>query len=71
MQPTATLEMTGKSHERTRSTYDGRYTSDFTDVDVLAMDAELSQRLDWQRRRVELAPGRYDTVLPPARSPTC
>jgi len=35
-------------------------------VDVLALDAGLAQRLDWQRNRVELPPGRYETVLPPA-----
>jgi predicted Zn-dependent protease len=64
VQPKGTLEMTGKSHERTRSTYDCRYTTDFTDVDVLDMDAGLSQRLEWQGRRVDLEPGRYDTVLP-------
>ncbi len=64
VQPKGTLEMTGKSHQRTRSTYDCRYTTDFTDVDVLAMDAGLVQRLEWQGRRVDLEPGRYDTVLP-------
>jgi predicted Zn-dependent protease len=64
VQPKGTLEMTGKSHQRSRSTYDCQYTRDFSDVDVLAMDAGLTQRLDWQGRRVELEPGRYDTVLP-------
>ncbi len=64
VQPKGTLEMTGKSHQRTRSTYDGQYTRDFTDVDVLTMDAGLTQRLDWQANRIELEPGRYDTVLP-------
>lgn len=64
VQPKGTLEMTGKSHQRSRSTYDCRYTTDFTDVDVLAMDAGLVQRLEWQGRRIDLEPGRYDTVLP-------
>ena len=64
VQPKGTLEMTGKSHQRSRSTYDCQYTRDFSDVDVLAMDAGLTQRLEWQGRRVDLAPGRYDTVLP-------
>jgi predicted Zn-dependent protease len=30
------------------------------------MDAELERRLGWSQRRLELPPGRYDTVLPPA-----
>jgi predicted Zn-dependent protease len=36
-----------------------------TDVTVAAMDAELTRRLGWAERRVELPAGRYDTVLPP------
>ena len=26
----------------------------------------MNRRLDWSRRTIEVAPGRYDTVLPPA-----
>lgn len=64
VQPKGTLEMTGKSHHRSRSTYDCRYTRDFTDVDVLAVDAGITTRLGWQQNRIDLEPGRYDTVLP-------
>jgi predicted Zn-dependent protease len=66
VQPTGRVEVTGKSHARSRSTYVGRPTRDFTDVDVYALEAELVRRLGWQERRIELDPGRYDTILPPS-----
>ncbi|WP_097916094.1 metallopeptidase TldD-related protein [Streptomyces sp. b84] len=65
-QPNGTLELNAKSPDRTRSTWAGRATRDFKDVDPAAMDAELAQRLRWAERRVELPAGRYETLLPPA-----
>ncbi len=64
-QPGGRAEVTGKSEARSRSTYVGESTRDFTDVDVPAMYAEVGRRLSWMERSVELAPGRYDTILPP------
>ncbi|MCM2577495.1 metallopeptidase TldD-related protein [Streptomyces meridianus] len=68
-QPTGTLELNAKApgaDGRTpRSAWTGRSTRDFGDVDPAAMDAELAQRLEWARRRVELPAGRYETLLPP------
>jgi predicted Zn-dependent protease len=64
VQPHGTIELNGKSHGRSRSTWSGRTSRDFTDVDALALDDEIRTRLAWQERRVELPPGRYDTVLP-------
>ncbi|MFT2014516.1 metallopeptidase TldD-related protein [Streptomyces sp. 796.1] len=69
-QPTGTLELNGKAPgadaaAAPRSAWVGRATRDFTDVDPLALDAELAQRLGWAKRRTELAAGRYETVLPP------
>jgi len=64
-QPNGTLEVNAKSPDRTRSAWAGRSTRDFKDVDPGALDAELAQRLDWARRRVELPAGRYETLLPP------
>jgi predicted Zn-dependent protease len=63
-QPHGTIELNGKSHDRSRSTWVGRTSRDFADVDALALDEEVRARLGWQARRVELPPGRYDTVLP-------
>lgn len=64
-QPAGTVELTGKSHQRSRSTYACQATRDFADVDVLAMADQVRTRLGWQARRVDAAPGRYDVVLPP------
>src|SRR5581483_4154000 len=39
---------------------------DFDELDVAGLDAELSGRLAWGERRLELPAGRYPTILPPA-----
>jgi predicted Zn-dependent protease len=64
-QPAGRVEVTGKSHARTRSTYVGMATRDFADVDVDAVYGEVGRRLGWMDRTIEIAPGRYDTILPP------
>jgi len=62
--PVGRVEMTGKSHDRTRSTWAGVETHDFTDVSVADIDAQIRQRLNWQGTRVDLAAGKYDTIFP-------
>ena len=62
--PVGRVEMTGKSHDRTRSTWNGVETRDFKDVSVASIDAQIRQRLTWQGRKVDLPAGRYDTLLP-------
>ncbi|MEU8353569.1 metallopeptidase TldD-related protein [Streptomyces sp. NPDC048845] len=68
-QPTGTLEINAKSPSPDGSApcsaWAGRATRDFRDVDPLALDAELAERLGWAGRRVELPAGRYETLLPP------
>ncbi|MQS40079.1 TldD/PmbA family protein [Streptomyces katsurahamanus] len=64
-QPGGTLELNAKSPDGARSAWAGRSTRDFGDVDLGALEAELAQRLEWARRRVELPAGRYETLLPP------
>jgi predicted Zn-dependent protease len=64
-QPAGRLELNAKSADLARSAWAGAGTRDFTDVDVFALDADLAERLSWQRRRVELPAGRYETLLPP------
>jgi predicted Zn-dependent protease len=64
-QPEGRLELNAKSADLTRSAWAGAGTRDFTDVDVAALDAGLTERLSWQARRVELPAGRYETLLPP------
>ena len=63
-QPDGRIEMTGKSHNRSRSTWAGRATRDFTDLSIESVDAEIRQRLDWQGVKIDIPAGRYDTVLP-------
>lgn len=65
VQPTGHYGCTGKSADLTRSAWVGGATRDFTDVDALAVDAALEQRLGWAERQVALPAGRYDTILPP------
>ncbi len=64
-QPTGKVEITGKSHNRSRSTWVGTATRDFSDVDVPALDAEIVRRLGWFDRQITLEAGHYDTILPP------
>lgn len=64
-QPNGRLEQTGKSHQRSRSTYENRYTRDFADVDAHQVFSDIRTKLDWQARRVDVPAGRYDTILPP------
>ena len=62
--PVGRVEMTGKSHDRSRSTWAGVETHDFKDVSVADIDAQIRQRLTWQGTKVDLPAGRYDTILP-------
>ena len=67
-QPSGQVELNAKSAAplgQARSAWAGVGTRDFTDVDVAALEAGLARRLDWASRSVELAPGRYETLLPP------
>jgi predicted Zn-dependent protease len=65
-QPTGKLELNAKSPDFVRSAWAGAQTRDFAGVDVTGMGDQLAQRLDWQKRRIELPAGRYETLLPPA-----
>jgi predicted Zn-dependent protease len=64
-QPTGSFTCTAKDSTLTTSAWVGAATSDFTDIDPLALDDELARRLGWAQRRVDLPAGRYDTILPP------
>jgi len=62
--PVGRVEMTGKSHQRSRSTWSGIETRDFKNVSVSAIDADIRQRLNWQAKKVDMPAGHYDTILP-------
>lgn len=68
VQPTGSVEINGKRGTGTdlASAWVGVGTIDFTDVDVPGLLTELSRRLDWSKRRVEVPAGRYETLLPPS-----
>jgi len=65
VEPTGRLELNGKSSDGSRSAWVGAASRDFTDVDVVALAGELGDRLRWADRRIDLPPGRYETILPP------
>jgi predicted Zn-dependent protease len=65
VQPTGHYACTGKTADLRESAWVGGATRDFADIDALALDAQLAQRLAWGSRRVDLPAGRYDTILPP------
>ena len=64
VQPTGYIELTGRSSGG--SSWVGQHTRDWSDVTVAGMDAEVRRRLGWGARRVDLPPGRYETLLPPS-----
>lgn len=63
-QPTGFWGCTGKNSDLTQSAWVGGSTPDFAGVEPLAMEAELTRRLAWGERQVDLPAGRYDTILP-------
>ena len=66
VQPTGRLELNAKTADLAASAWLGRTTRDFFDVDVTEAAEELNTRLCWASRKVDLPPGRYETLLPPA-----
>lgn len=65
-QPAATVQLSGLSHARTRSTWVGRAGDTLAGTDFWALDEQVVRRLGRQERRLRLDPGRYPMVLPPS-----
>jgi predicted Zn-dependent protease len=63
-QPTGSVEINAK--RAGASAWAGVSTPDFGSVPTDSMLDELSTRLDWSRRQIELPPGRYETLMPPS-----
>jgi predicted Zn-dependent protease len=63
-QPTGSVEINAKRGGA--SAWVGVGTPDFLDVPTNSMLEELSTRLDWAKRTVELPAGRYETLMPPS-----
>ena len=65
VQPSGHLTVTAKNADMSASTWTGLASRDFTDIDMHTVDADLRRRLEWSKRRIDLAPGRYPAILPP------
>jgi len=65
-QPTARIELTGRSTDGARSAWAGRSARDFSAIHAGELDAAVAQRLGWAKRHIDLPAGRYRTILPPA-----
>jgi predicted Zn-dependent protease len=63
-QPTGSVEINAKRDGA--SAWAGVSTPHFVSVPTDSMLSELSTRLDWSRRTVDLPPGRYETLMPPS-----
>ena len=68
-QPTGSVEINAKRHGA--SAWVGVGTPDFVDVPTDSMLEELSTRLGWAQRTVELPAGRYETLMPPSTPTFC
>ncbi len=63
-QPTGSVEINAKRGDA--SAWAGVSTPWFADVPVAGMLSDLSTRLGWAQRTVELPAGRYETLMPPS-----
>ncbi|MHA6763551.1 metallopeptidase TldD-related protein [Streptacidiphilus sp. PAMC 29251] len=65
-QPTGTVELNAKTADLAASAWAGAATRDFLDVDPATLEEQLSQRLGWAERQIDLPAGRYEALLPPS-----
>ncbi len=63
-QPTGTVEINAKRNGA--SAWAGAGTPNFVAVPVDSLLEQLSTRLSWAQRTVELPAGRYETIMPPS-----
>ncbi|HEY2086727.1 MAG TPA: metallopeptidase TldD-related protein [Mycobacterium sp.] len=63
-QPDGSVEINAKRSGA--SAWVGVGSPDFAGVSTDSLLEQLSMRLDWAKRRVELPAGRYETILPPS-----
>ena len=63
-QPTGSVEINAKRGDA--SAWAGIGTPDFVNVSTDLLLEQLSTRLGWAQRNVELPPGRYETIMPPS-----
>jgi predicted Zn-dependent protease len=63
-QPTGTVEINAKRGDA--SAWAGLGTPDFVDVPTDSLLEQVSTRLGWAQRSIELPAGRYETIMPPS-----
>jgi len=64
--PADRLEITAKSHARTRSTWHGFPAVDLGQEQWTELRSDISQSLDWQGVSIDVAPGRHCALLSPS-----
>jgi len=65
-QPAGRLELTVKSHDRTRSTWQGWSGSHLSGADVAAMAQRARTELAWQATTISVGAGRHPAILSPS-----
>lgn len=65
-QPAARLELTAKSHGRSRSAWWGHAGDHFAGIDLTPGVEELRRGLQWQARQHAMLPGRQRVILTPS-----
>jgi len=63
--PEGVVEIVARSSDGSRSAWAGAGVDQVGDAPLDDMEANLEQRLRWAQRKVEMAPGRYEVLLPP------
>jgi predicted Zn-dependent protease len=63
--PQGSVELVERSADGSRSAWAAAGTNSFDDVDLGELEARVVRGLRWAERKVELAAGRYETILPP------
>ncbi len=63
VQPAGALQLVGRRDGA--SAWAGVGSADFLDVELEPLEEQVSRRLGWSARHVEVAPGRHEVLLPP------
>ncbi|MBA2573789.1 MAG: TldD/PmbA family protein [Nocardioidaceae bacterium] len=64
-QPTGHIGITQKPGDLSTSAWVGQAVEQIDEIDVEVLTDELTRRVGWAKRRVDLPAGRYETILPP------
>ncbi|MBA2309702.1 MAG: TldD/PmbA family protein [Pseudonocardiales bacterium] len=65
-QPEGSVDLNARTPDGVSSAWGGMSSYDFADVDLTGLAGDLTTRLGWGKRRLDLPAGRYPTILPPS-----